>query len=1041
MRIRKLLAALLCSTALAMPAQSGPVIGFFQAFGAGLAGAGATTGAVASALGFGGAFQAGALLGGTVLGRLALSVGFSAISTALARQSIPSPSDRLVNFAQPISFMEWGVGRVRKGGPVCFTGFRQNVVVNPDGSDNRGKRHYGVLIAAHSTLGPVQHWLDKLQVETDEDGFVTTEPVKLGANWRAWHGSIRPYTGQPGQAADPIWLDVFDEVTSAFDFAGISYAAIYAARPKDKVLGQIYTTGREWAYSAVWDMADTIYDPRTENSGWTDNAALVIAWVALRYGKTVDWDEVAEQADISDDLVTNAEGATQRRWTINAVFDDSMPWNTVREQMQVACDGYFYERPDGKLGFKVGYYEEPTITLTDRDFLSVQITENDWGPDVAGSVVFEYVEPLADYLQAPSGAVVADPDGARREESCYLIDSHNQAFRVGWRWLKTLRARYSVSGVVKLIGLDLIDKRFVRVTLAEFGFDQVIEIGLLKRNGGGMWSFQISGVSVAAADFAPDALTLEPARPERAAVVSDNSVTSPLSLTLEVVEGTGGVAVIEATWPEQPDDVRQQIQLRSPDVGSGEWQIYDVESDQLSLQISGLVDGATYEGQIRNRTAANRLGPWMPFVPVSVVAVANTAAPSALVAFDAVEAGAGVLLTFTGENEARYAATRLYRATGSRDFADATQIRLEFGVPNLADSYTDAAPGAGDHTYWAEPVNGSGVAGPRAGPLGTARYVARFDLGEYRVGGSAALIGDVLALTRASAGSYVDAAGLIQSAAVDVPRLDHQLGAPALLIEPARTNEFLHSHDIGNAVWTRTSLNAITTAAMAAPNGGIAQNVTETTAALAHGFHQSKAITAGDPWTVSAKGRLGAGTRYLTLSLGRDSGGGADWVAARFDLATGTVVSTNLAGAGFVLAGDGAPAPRLLADGFWLCALTGIIGTATDLRARISLAASPTVYTAALGGREGYTGDGTSGVIFGGCGLEAGLFVTSEIVTGASAVTRAADVPTMQGVTDTLDVFATYGDGTTAALLAQAVSPGFWPALTETRIRQIVGRV
>lgn len=710
------MAALLGSTFLATPVRADPVSafigGFLNSFGAGTFLTSASVGAWSAG------FSAGAwLTGGGFIANTVLSVGLSALSQSLIpTPQVPSPSDRMVNWAQPVAQMERCYGRVRKGGPYALSAFSKAVVTNPDGDDKRGKRHYGIIIASHRTRGPVQHWLDKWPVEVDDDGFVTTSPIKWeGSAYHHWHGSIRAHTGGAGQVVDPIWDSVFPEITSADDFAGLSYAALYACRPSTGKFNKVYPSGREWTYAPVWDGHDRIYDPRTDTYDWTDNAALIIAHEALYHGKAVDWDQVAAEADISDEIVTNAAGATQKRWTINGTFDDSMTWETVRAQLQVACDAFFYERTDGKLGFKVGGYSAPTITLTDADFLSFSVKEGAWGPDVIGQVSIRYVEPERDYVEEGSGAYLIDPDGARHEEPCGLINNHNQAARVAKRWAKTARPQYSVRGVIKPIGYELIEERFARIQHAELDFDQVVEIGRYSRNGGSH-TFTLEGVSVTGADFAFNALIEEPDRPLRAVIVEDDAVAIPASLSGEVIEGTGGVALIEWSWPEQPDDLRQQLRVRSIEAGVVDWQILDVPAEQLTLVSSGLVDGATYEAQVRNRTLGGVVGDWGPAVPLAVVAVANTDAPAAMSAFAGAPSGSDVVLTFTAPNDALYAAARIWRATSSTDFADAVLIRTEFGAANAGDTYTDVAPGVATHSYWIEPINGSGIAGPRTGP-------------------------------------------------------------------------------------------------------------------------------------------------------------------------------------------------------------------------------------------------------------------------------------------------------------------------------------
>lgn len=78
--------------------------------------------------------------------------------------------------------------------------------------------------------------------------------------------------------------------------------------------------------------------------------------------------------------------------------------------MIAGCDAYVYERPDGTLGFKVGRYIEPTISLTEHDFYSLQISERAWGPQPPTEWVARYVEPDYDWNEAVTGVWVEDED-------------------------------------------------------------------------------------------------------------------------------------------------------------------------------------------------------------------------------------------------------------------------------------------------------------------------------------------------------------------------------------------------------------------------------------------------------------------------------------------------------------------------------------------------------------------------------------------------------------------------------------------------------
>ncbi|SLN36452.1 hypothetical protein AQS8620_01293 [Aquimixticola soesokkakensis] len=699
MSIRKslLIASFLASTALTpRPAEAGPIAAFVVGGFSYFASAGVAAG-LAAGTAYAGAFAAGAsaaaFLGGSVLGRVLVGIGISAVSAALTNRTpqvaVSSPSERLVNYAQPVSYMRRGYGRIRTGGIVGFTGFANNF------------RHVVILVAAHTTKGPVTYYLDKTEVALD-GGDILTEPF-------AGHGSIRPHIGFAGQIVDNVLAENFPEITAAHDFAGLSYFAFAGERVADSKFADVYPGGDIWNVSAVWDMCDTIYDPRDGLTKWTDNAALVIAHELVHtLGAEVDWDEVAIEADVCDALVTNRDGAQQRRWTINAEFTDDMEWDDVRDRLITACDGYMFERPDGKMGFRVGRWIEPTVTLTGADFVSFSVTD---GKDLgtASQFVVRYAEPANDYEESQTGVYVYD-DTARRitsETTAYEIDSHNQAWRVAQRLARLANAGRSIRATVELIGFELIGERFVHIDHAELGIVGDFEISKLVRNEDGL-TFSLEAVATRATDFVSDASTEEPARPVYDQVESDDTVPDVTGLAGAALDGSS----ILWQWDAQGASLTQQLQLRSIEAGIEDWVTYGALEGQAQLLLSGLLDGASYEAQVRNRTSAGRLGSWS--ASVTVAAVANSTPPVALTAFAASADGVDGLVTFTAPNDPNYYATRIWRAdyasgyAGTVSFADAALIQTEYGIPSTGDSYRDPALASGVYAYWGVPINASG---------------------------------------------------------------------------------------------------------------------------------------------------------------------------------------------------------------------------------------------------------------------------------------------------------------------------------------------
>ena len=174
----------------------------------------------------------------------------------------------------------------------------------------------------------------------------------------------------------------------------------------------------------------------------------------------------------------------------------------------------------------------------------------------------------------------------------------------------------------------------------------------------------------------------------------------------------------------------------------------------------------------------------------------------------------------------------------------------------------------------------------------------------------------LITFTRASSGTYTDSAGVIQTAATDVPRFDHNpttgesLG---LLVEEQRTNLVLQSEDFSGATTFRGS---ITTDVIAAPDGAITADLfTENTDTGSHTTQLGNvAFTTGVTYTVS----------IFLRPNGRDTN-------IRFK---GTNTTTFAAEAFFNLTGTGSVASttagtasiQALPNGWYRCIIVGVAG-------------------------------------------------------------------------------------------------------------------
>jgi hypothetical protein len=225
----------------------------------------------------------------------------------------------------------------------------------------------------------------------------------------------------------------------------------------------------------------------------------------------------------------------------------------------------------------------------------------------------------------------------------------------------------------------------------------------------------------------------------------------------------------------------------------------------------------------------------------------------------------------------------------------------------------------------------------------------------------------LVTFTRASSGTFVGSDGVLQTAATDAPRFDHNpttgesLG---LLVEEARTNLNLYSEDFGNAAYSFAAATVSTNTTVAPDSTTTADTINSSgTAVVSQLF--TKAASA-----ITYTGSLFVKGTVTAFSFTIDDGITVNRGRAVFNLSTGTVSSTNNDG---TFTGTTATITAF-PNGWYRLTITTTTNILTTARLRLF-----------------WTGAGTS-LDFWGAQLEAGAFPTSYIPTTTTTATRAADV-------------------------------------------------
>jgi hypothetical protein len=234
--------------------------------------------------------------------------------------------------------------------------------------------------------------------------------------------------------------------------------------------------------------------------------------------------------------------------------------------------------------------------------------------------------------------------------------------------------------------------------------------------------------------------------------------------------------------------------------------------------------------------------------------------------------------------------------------------------------------------------------------------------------------------TRGSTGTFVGSDGLLQSAAVNAARFDHDpltLACKGLLIEESRTNSWSASEVIGSSPWTTTSTTTVNPDNTASPNGlTTADRLTVGSTTQEYGFQRNTfSFVGGTAYSISFFFKANQITR-INIVVNNSA---TIPINAIFDLTgSGSIVGIP----------TGTASIQQFSNGWYRCSVS-----ATALASAIT-----SVRVAAVSGTSiSYPGNSVDSFWAWGAQLEAGSFATSYIPTVASTVVRSADLCSISG--------------------------------------------
>lgn len=488
--------------------------------------------------------------------------------------------------------------------------------------------------------------------------------------WR-WHFKVR-YLDGTQTAADPYaiherfneggqWNSSFKGLSRAYKvvtqrFYPDIYPGSFPVQTASIVLGIKVFDPRRAATGTNVDWYGTTV--KSNQIAWTDNAALIAAFVkcwpelpgAVPYSE-IDEDELIASANICDQTITNPDGSTEPRYTINGMIQSTESRDSVEDALEIALGGHIFRR-GGKWVIWAGRARSTTMTV---ELKNVVGTDYDYQESAGlrerkNRVIGTYFSPAHNYLQVSMhpvqvAAYVTADAGQKLQESIHFRFAARTRFtprRLAQIWLHAKRAQANMLSInldveaLDLSPLDVLEftENFLGFTTTRFVVSEIASPYLSPLGGSG----EDPVVQCKLFAYNPntwDAPTENPTEPgfELPKVRNMRKVGAPLSIEVVKVNRRGIVdnegfllanVVIKVGRSRDPRAEEYELQYRMANetfsimaetFGNGsdfveerEWSTLSKapsgEKPEFFFQIKSLYDTAYYDFRVRSLNRA-----------------------------------------------------------------------------------------------------------------------------------------------------------------------------------------------------------------------------------------------------------------------------------------------------------------------------------------------------------------------------------------------------------------------------------------------------
>lgn len=487
-----------------------------------------------------------------------------------------------------------GYGRAKLGGTRAFWD-------SIDGS------LYQIIMAHHGKIDAFeQFYIGDIAVARDGSSNVTTSPF-------AGYVRIIDHDGDADQLADNDMLFKWPGIwTAEHRLRGIANWFVSFASPAAADYQAVFPEGYNTPVRCVCRLSK-VYDPRTGDTVWSDNASLCILDYLTHpdgYNRSVEDIDLPSFAAFADDCyeaVPLANGGTEPRYRLWGVYGLTDDPQDVLGKMRATCDAEFYQTAEGKIAIRGGTWNPPTVTIRDTDILGHSMEQGNNRFAAFNELKIIYTSPDHDYQSMEATAWEDLPYQAERGAlpsslTLDMVPSPTQARRLAKIHIAKSNPAWKGTIVANLSALDALGERTVRIVLPELEIDDaffVAGFSILPDLTG--VEITVMSISEASYTWTTDEEGASPAIPEDTR--PDLTFPVPTGLALSKAASKITATVDNPTR----DDLNLQVQYRA---GAGSlWQEMQVNPGALFGVTPTLANG-TYQVRARWLGPLESAGAW-----------------------------------------------------------------------------------------------------------------------------------------------------------------------------------------------------------------------------------------------------------------------------------------------------------------------------------------------------------------------------------------------------------------------------------------------